>query len=94
MKMKFIDKALESKGISTSYRIAELIGGKCKSNLVDFWRGKTNRKPPTGFRFWYLCRLRKISGLSWNSFGKLMDDEILGSTDETSNSNSSASSRK
>lgn len=94
MRMKFIDKALESKGISTSYRIAEMIGGKCKPNLVDFWRGKTNRKAPTGFRFWYLCRLRKISGLSWNSFGKLMDEEILGSNDETSISDSDLITRK
>lgn len=25
----------------------------------------------------WLCRLRKISGLSWSAFGKLLDDEFI-----------------
>lgn len=75
MEMEFVKTVMGLSGIDTAYTLAKRVG--CSTQLVDTWLGKVAGKFPEGMKLRFLCRLRLISGLSWNQLGKLLDEEFL-----------------
>lgn len=67
--VKFVEKVKEIAEIETNYRLAVMLGMQTPQvdNLIN--QGKYI-KPEV------LCKLRKISGLSWAKFGKMLDEEF------------------
>ena len=76
MRMDFVRKVMDSVSASTNYKLAKLLGVSVQ--LVDGWTGKDkNRKSPAGMQLKYLVKLRAVSGMSWQTFGRLLDSEFL-----------------
>jgi len=75
MKMRFLKTVMQTANIPSNYALAKLL--HTSTQLVDTWTGKAKGRDPEGMKLKFLCQLRKISGLSWNQFGKLIDEEFL-----------------
>jgi hypothetical protein len=75
MEMKFVKTVMDLAGIKTAYKLGKLV--ECSTQLIDTWIGNVEGKFPEGMKVRFLCKLRQISTLSWNQFGKLLDDEYL-----------------
>lgn len=70
MAMKRILKTVKDKLGITSYKLSTLTG--ISESLLSAW----SIKNPVGVSLKLLAALRKVSGLSWNQFGKIIDEEI------------------
>ncbi len=68
MRMEFVRQVRKIAGM-TIYRLAKEIG--CNTSTVYQWEAGAK-----SMRLDYLSRVRKVSGLSWNEFGKLIDAEF------------------
>lgn len=61
---------------TTNYSLAKRL--RVATQVVDRWTGKvTTKAQPEGMSLVSLCRMRHLSGLTWNQFGKMMDKEFL-----------------
>ena len=67
---KIIEKILSDKGW-TAYRLAKELNTNLQG--IDYVLKSGTR----GMRLSTLCKLRKISGMSWSAFGKQLDVEFL-----------------
>jgi len=73
--MKLIKKIRTLLDIETNYRLAKLLnshGIEITPNGVQQYE-----KSAQGMRFEVLCVLKKLSGLTWEQFGKELDAEFL-----------------
>lgn len=60
----------------TAYALAKRLG--VTQQAVRLWNGSTKAKTaPTGMNLRALCKLRKLSGMSWSKFGRELDREFL-----------------
>jgi hypothetical protein len=73
MAMKIIEKIRKVTGLKNYGLMKALrdLGVEVTTQGIDGYERETARS----MRFDVLSGLRKISGLSWNEFGKLIDDE-------------------
>jgi len=74
MGMKLIEKIRNIKGLK-NYGIMKhlrVLGVEVTTQGIDGYDKPTAK----GMRLDVLCGLRKITGLSWQQFGKLLDDEF------------------
>ena len=70
MGVKFVEKVKELAGIKTNYALAQKLG--VQTPIVDnMIKSGKYLKPEM------LCKLRRLSGLSWTKFGKMFDEEFL-----------------
>lgn len=69
MKVQFI-RIIREKLNMTRYGLAKQLG--VMPNQIQHYEEKGS-----GFKMEALCRLRQISGLTWNQLGKMLDDEFL-----------------
>lgn len=70
--MKFVKFIRESLKIPNGKRFADLLG--VHPEYVYKWE---KRKGLNSMRFDHLCKLRKLSKMSWSKFGKMLDEEFL-----------------
>lgn len=70
MTVKSIIKIILEKTGWTRYRLAKEVG--LSTQALDYMI-HTDTK---GVRLSVLCRLRKVSGLSWSAFGKMLDGQF------------------
>jgi len=66
--VKFIKKIRKSMGDITRYRLADLMG--IKTQVLDYYEEKGQTLTMDR-----LCKLRDVSGLSWEELGKLIEAE-------------------
>jgi DNA-binding transcriptional regulator YiaG len=75
MRMKFVLAIQERLGL-TAYALAKKLG--VTQQAVRLWNGTTKtQSAPSGMSLAALCKLRKLSGMSWSRFGKELDREFL-----------------
>ena len=75
MSVKIVSLVQKQLGV-TSYRLAKLLG--VSQQIVRVWNGSTETKTKReGMNLRALCKLRKLSGMSWDQFGKELDREFL-----------------
>ncbi|CAB4220285.1 hypothetical protein UFOVP1625_6 [uncultured Caudovirales phage] len=73
--MTFIKTAFEKSGARTHYRFAQMLGVSIQA--VQYIFGVTARhQTRKSMNLKLLCRLRKVSTLSWTQFGRLLDKEF------------------
>lgn len=73
--MNFISLIQERLGL-TAYALAKRLG--VTQQAVRIWNGTTKKRTkPESMSLTALCKLRKVSGLSWSKFGKMLDGEFL-----------------
>lgn len=66
----------------TAYALAKKLG--VTQQAVRLWNGSTKTKSaPSGMSLPALCKLRKLSGMSWSKFGRELDREFLKIDNET-----------
>lgn len=74
MLMKLVKKIFEDSGLS-QYQFAKQLGVSIQ--IVQYWIGKVGgNRPRSSIKLESLCKLRKMSGLSWEQFGKRIDQEF------------------
>lgn len=74
--MDFVKEVMKKPSLSTAYAVAKILG--CAPNLVSTWIGKNKERTRVeGIKLRYLVKLREISGMSWDRFGRLLDLEFL-----------------
>jgi transcriptional regulator with XRE-family HTH domain len=72
--MKIVSIVKQARGV-TAYRLAKEIG--VTQQTVRRWLGVTKtRHPNEAINLRVLCKLRKVSGMSWSAFGKELDQEF------------------
>lgn len=82
MSVKIVSAIQKRLGV-TSYRLAKMLG--VSQQIVRVWNGTTETKTKReGMNLKALCRLRKISGMSWEQFGKELDREFYREVDSDS----------
>lgn len=75
MSVKIVETVQKKLGV-TAYALAKMIG--VTQQTVRIWTGQTvSSRPREGMNLKALCKLRKVSGLSWSKFGKELDREFL-----------------
>ena len=75
MSMKIVSIVQNKLGV-TSYRLGKLLG--VSQQIVRIWNGSTETKNKReGMNLKALCKLRKISKMSWARFGRELDAEYL-----------------
>lgn len=75
MSVKIVSLVQKQLGV-TSYRLAKLLG--VSQQIVRVWNGSTETKTKReGMNLCALCKLRKLSGMTWDQFGKELDKEFL-----------------
>jgi transcriptional regulator with XRE-family HTH domain len=73
--MRFV-LAIQKKLGLTAYALAKKLG--VTQQAVRIWNGSTKvSTQPTGMNLQALCKLRKLSGMSWSQFGRELDREFL-----------------
>ena len=73
--MKFVETTFEKSGAPTHYRFAKMLGVSIQA--VQYIFGVTARhRTRKSMNLKLLCRLRKVSTLSWAQFGRLLDKEF------------------
>lgn len=80
MGVKIVKKIQEQLGV-TAYGLAKMIG--VTQQAVRLYTGQTKTaRPREGMNLRALCKLRKVSGMTWQQFGKELDREFLDSDSE------------
>lgn len=74
MLMKFVEKILADSFERKPYRLAKQL--EIPIQTVNAWLGKTKSGSRRGIALHLLCKLRRVSGLSWSEFGRLLDAEF------------------
>lgn len=77
MGVKIVSSVQKRLGV-TSYRLAKMLG--VSQQIVRVWNGTTETATKReGMNLKALCKLRKVSGLTWKQFGEELDREFLDS---------------
>lgn len=73
--MRLIGKVRELLGIETNYKLSKLLN----SHGIDITPNGVQQYETSakGMRLEVLCVMRKLSGISWEAFGKELDAEFL-----------------
>jgi DNA-binding transcriptional regulator YiaG len=75
MSVKIVETVQQKLSV-TAYKLAKMIG--VTQQTVRIWTGQTaTNKPREGMNLRALCKLRKVSGMSWSKFGRELDAEFL-----------------
>jgi len=75
MSVKIVKKIQERLGV-TAYTLAKMIG--VTQQAVRLYTGQTKTsRARQGMNLGVLCKLRKVSGMSWQQFGNELDREFL-----------------
>lgn len=75
MSVNFVKKIQERLGV-TAYALAKMLG--VTQQAVRLWTGQTKtQRAREGMNLRVLCRLRKVSGMTWQQFGRELDQEFL-----------------
>jgi len=80
MGVKIVSSIQKQLGV-TSYRLGKMLG--VSQQIVRVWNGTTKTTTKReGMNLRALCKLRKVSGMTWQQFGKELDREFLDSDSE------------